>query len=221
MSARRGHLSERQWEHVVAARPELGTLSAGLARRCPRLRLDEIVTLGEDVLMEQVPRWDPAGKRSLVGFALRRIRRAVYAASARRAGGSAVKAMRAMQGHSASLETLELSELTQLSQEQILDRARELGRDQVTVGYAAYTMSGATVASSPEELVGARQQREALWSAVEEAGPEAAALYRLLYEQELTLEDAATSLGINVFAAKRLHAKARKQIRAILDRKLR
>ena len=218
MSGGGSHLSERQWKLVVAARPELHELSASLARRCPRLRFDEIVTIGEDVLMAQVQRWDPDGEISLVRYALRRIRRAVFGASAKLAGGSAVKAVGAMAAQGASAETLELSELAQLSREQILERARELGRDQVTAGYLAYAIDQAKAASSPEALVLAQQERDQLWSAVDEAGPEAAALYRLLYEEDLTLDSAATSLGTNLFAAKRLHAKARKQVRAILER---
>jgi RNA polymerase sigma factor (sigma-70 family) len=221
VSTGRGHLSERQWADVVAARAELDKLSAALARRCPRMQPDEIATIGEDVLMEQVPRWDRNGEISLVGYALRRIRRAVYGASAKRAGRSAARAVGAMKAHGASVEPLSLSELTQLSQEQILERARELGCDLITVGYAAHTIDHPKAVSSPEELLNAEEQRAQLWSAVEEAGPEAAALYRLMYEQDHTLEEAAASLGTNVFAAKRLHARARKQLRAILARKRR
>jgi DNA-directed RNA polymerase specialized sigma subunit len=221
VSVGRSQLSKRQWEDVIAARPELAKLSERLSGRCPRFTPDEILTLGEDVLIHEVPRWDRSGETSLVGYALRRIRRAVYEAAARRAGRSAGKAVAAMAAHGATVLPLELSELTQLSPEQLLAYAQGLGRDQVAVGHSAYTIEQARTAASPEELLSAAQQREQLWSAVDEAGPEAAALYRRVYEGEQTLDEAAVSLGINVFAAKRLHARARGQVRAILERKRR
>jgi RNA polymerase sigma factor (sigma-70 family) len=221
VSRNTSRLSDVDWGYVIAARPELHELCVGWARRFPRMLLDDMEAIGEDVLMHMVPSWDPAGDVSLVEYARRRIKRAILRGSAKVAPARAIAAVQAMKAHGASIETLSLSELAELTPAQIVDRAREHGRDAVTVGYSAYVASRVETASSPEELAVAREERERVWSAVDQAGPKVRALYQLCFEDGMTQVEAAAALGTNVPAVKRLHDRGRKQVRAILSRTLR
>lgn len=214
MTRPRDGLTAEQWAAVAEALPELRQLARRLRRRCPHKTVDELEALASDALMSRAPRWDPA-KGRLFDFARRYLPQDVVRAAYAEEGDVALRtALRAMEAHAETITVLDTASRWAESTEEKDARARALGRNAVLAGRYAY--SGVRAAESPEDEYGSREAFEAMKRAASAADPRAPALLDLLYARELTWEETATELGLDVRQAQRIEASVISQLRRVL-----
>jgi DNA-directed RNA polymerase specialized sigma24 family protein len=171
--------------------------------------------LVEDSLMPRVRHFDSTLGKRLIDFARRGVRLDPMRAAFTRAHEPLVMAgLRAMDRHEEAIEHPDLGERFAETLEQKDTRARGLGAGLMGAAHHAHTATRA--ARNPEEELREHEEWREMRRAAESTAPRAGELPDLLYAQEMTWEDAADRLGIDVRQAQRIEQRVIARRRALI-----
>lgn len=211
----RDELTVEQWRLVAVALPEARALARSLARRCSNHTQGELDALAEDSLRRRVRNFDPTRGKKLISFAREGLRLDLIRAAFERAHDPCVAVgLRAIDRHEAAIEHPDVGARFAETPEEKDARARALGDGLMGAGY--YAHAAARAARTPEEELGGREEWDEMRRDAEASADGAGRLLTLLYEEEMTWEEAAAQLGIDVRRAQRIEQKAFARLRALI-----
>jgi DNA-directed RNA polymerase specialized sigma24 family protein len=215
VTTRADGLSDAQWGEVVAALPELQRLARSVARRCNGHTSGELLALAEDSAMRRVRHHDPQ-KGRLMAFAQREIRLDLIRAANKRAHDPFVSAgLRGFDLHAEAIDVPDVASCFAETPEEKNARALALGGELIAAAH--YGQAAARAAQTPEDDLAERERWDALKKTAAGSSDEVARLLEMLYEHDLTWEEAAERLQMNVRAAQRLAEKAMARVRAAAE----
>jgi len=210
--ARRDALTGEQQSALESARPEIRRLAQRLARSCPHLRLDELETMAEDLFIGRARRWDPA-KGRLFDFARCEVTKDMLRAAYGKRDPALGKCLRAMDAQEDGIVAPDTAARWAETPEAKHERAVAMGLDQAIAGLYAYGAASAT--RSPEDEYAGIEWFAAMKRAAATVEPRAAELLGLLYEDDLTWEEASAKLDLDPRQAQRIEARVLARLRAI------
>jgi DNA-directed RNA polymerase specialized sigma subunit len=212
VKARREGLSSAQWAAVVEALPKIHELARKLARRCPRMRPEELETMAEDFFFVRALRWDPS-QGKLFPFARKEVTLDVIRTAHHVRDPALEAGLRATVAQENAMVEPDTAERWAESIKTKRDRALAMGLNLAIAGLCAY---GAAHTRSPEDEYGRRESFEAMKRAAAAVEPRAAELLGLRYEQDLTWEEVSARLDLDLRQAQRIEARVLVRLRAIL-----
>lgn len=214
MNVRPSGLTRKQWEGVEAALPQIRKLARKLAGRLTGTGLcaDELDTMAQDFFVSRARRWDPDRGTTLYNFAHSDVELDVMRAACAADRGAA-ECSRAMSLQEETIVETDLATLWGESLEELEARAVALGQEQALAGLFGY--SAAQRAANPEAEYGSRELVEVMKRAASTEDPRAADLLGLLYEQDLTWDEASAQVHLDKRQAQRIVARAFARLRSI------
>jgi DNA-directed RNA polymerase specialized sigma subunit len=168
-----------------------------------------------------VRNFDPTKGKKLIAFARQGIRLDLIRAAFVRANDPCMAAgLAAIDRHEEAIEHPDLGARFAETPEDKDARARAIGGGLMAAAYYAHTAARAT--RTPEEEFGEREEWEELRREAEATAEGAGQLLLLLYEEDVSWEEAAERLGIEERQAQRIEERALARLRAlIVGRRLR
>lgn len=217
MIAGESGLTREQWAGVEAALPKIRKLAERLARRLAgtRLGVDEIDTMLQDLFMARAHRWDPSRGSTLYDFAHREVELDLIRAASKRHGVE--KCVQNMERTQETIVETPLATLWAESPEEAEARAVALGQEHALAGRFGYHAA----ANGPEDAYARREEAEVMKRAASGTEPRVAQLLGLLYEQDLTWDQASAEVGLDKRKAQRLIAQAFGRLRVIFGDRVR
>jgi DNA-directed RNA polymerase specialized sigma subunit len=214
VNVERGGLTAREWQGLQASLPQIRKLAEKLARRLAGTgrTVDELETMAQDFFMERAPRWDPGRESTLYAFARAEVELDVIRAACSGDPGSA-QAYRAMGRQEESVTETDVATRWAESIEDKEARAVALGQDQSLAGWQGYWRARAV--GNPEEEYARRESMEAMKRAASTEEPRIGELLGLLYEHDLTWDEAASLVQLDKRQAQRLAARAFVRLRVL------
>jgi DNA-directed RNA polymerase specialized sigma subunit len=216
----RGGLTAQQWQGLKDVLPQVRKLAERLARRLAGTgsNADDLEAMAQDFFMERARRWDPSQGSTLYAFAHAEVELDVIRAACGRDPGSA-QAYRAMGRQEESIAETDIATRWSEAIEEKEARAAALGQDQSLAAWHGYWTAHA--ATSPEDEYARRESIEVMKRAACGDEPRIADLLGLLYEQDLTWDQASAEVGLDKRKAQRLIAQAFGRLRVIFGDQVR
>ncbi len=208
--APRAPLTREQQRLVQDALGLVTRVAKRTARRYPRARADELISVGQEALVEAARTFDASRGVPFEGFAYCRVHGEIRDCAARGSVPLGQRLRRALEVGAAGLATEDeaaADALTETSNE-ARERAHAWARDAATSYVVAYLFAATTTPDPESELVGARERARASQALRDVLGAlpaEDAALAREHYEQGVPLGAIASSRGVAERTVQRHH----------------